>query len=262
MTKILAFTGRKQSGKSSGAKFVLGQLMLQYGIFDGIVGFSMNDTGDLLFENEEGEHIGPFDVTSKDHEYMNWCAANLWPTVRIFSFAENLKWSLVHIFGLHPGDVFGTDEDKNKKTHIKWNNVRKFLAPHTVKKLKEEDKMDDFLTIRQLLELFGTDICRELDEDCWINATFKTIRDCGSKYVIIDDCRANNEAARIKEMGGIIIECKSPEVEGSHKIESGIKSQYIDFSVDKDTMTIDEKNLAIRSFLVSKNFFEIFEDSE
>lgn len=69
---------------------------------------------------------------------------------------------------------------------------------------------------RRLLQLMGTDVCREcLDPDYWVrkwNHSFsKFITNHFTDYVICDDLRFENEFENIKKLKGIIIYINRPE---------------------------------------------------
>lgn len=90
-------------------------------------------------------------------------------------------------------DVFN-----NSLSDSKFNKLIKNLDPELV-----ESK----LTIRQLMQYFGTSIMRTfLGEKVWINST---LRQC-DKPTIISDCRFINEYEAIKKENGIVIYVSRP----------------------------------------------------
>ena len=83
MTRILAFAGRKQSGKNSACNFLHGYQMRSYNL---IKDFSIDDEGRLLVnttssdDEEEGQNsFGILDITRTDLEFGLWDAENMWP---------------------------------------------------------------------------------------------------------------------------------------------------------------------------------------
>jgi hypothetical protein len=254
MGRILAFTGKKQAGKSSGAKFVVGQVMMQQNIIQA-KSFSQDKFGDLIFKMSDGALVGPLDINSKSPDFMMWCQDNLWPHVKVFSFADKLKWSVVHIFGIDESLVFGSEKDKATETHIKWDDLKKFMSTVEIGNLKKSDKHGKNLTVRELLQEFGTRVCRTMDDDCWIRGTMRSIDQLDSRYSVIDDLRFNNEAKAVKKKGGLIIRCEGG-LQDEHSSEVGIDDKYVDFTVSKDKNTLDSKNLCIREFLIENSFFE------
>lgn len=79
---------------------------------------------------------------------------------------------------------------------------------------KESVKMQPIVfcptvTIRQLLQVIGTEVGRNLDPNFWVNYLFfNTLKD---EKVIISDVRFPNEATAITERGGIIIRLVTEE---------------------------------------------------
>lgn len=59
-------------------------------------------------------------------------------------------------------------------------------------------------TVRQLLQYWGTDVCRKKDPDCWARAMARAV-DSSARSVIIDDVRFANEARMILGRGGILV---------------------------------------------------------
>ena len=80
MTKIIAFSGRKQSGKSTAGEY-LQSLM-----------YSLNPKIDI----------------------------------RTYSFADPLKQICINLLGLSNEQCYGSDEDKNSLTSLRWEDIPDF----------------------------------------------------------------------------------------------------------------------------------------
>ena len=129
MTNIIVFCGKKGSGKNTCSNFLHGYQMRSYGIVEdfGI----RNDTGGLIVntktlgENGEEEIItGEVDVTREDMEFAEWAVYNMWPFIKNYSFAKELKDICMGLFGLTREQVYGTDEQKNTIVeHLRWENM-------------------------------------------------------------------------------------------------------------------------------------------
>ena len=114
MTKILAFSGRKQSGKSSSGEFV--QKLI-------------NDTRPSV-------------------------------TCGLYGFADPLKKTIcIDLLGLSENQCYGTDEDKNSLTNIKWKSMPDYNISWTYSK---DYDPSGFMTARQVMEFVGTRIFREI----------------------------------------------------------------------------------------------------
>lgn len=98
---------------------------------------------------------------------------------------------------------------------------------------------------RKLLQWLGSDWGRSIDADIWGNIWQKAA-DRALHYgvnVVCDDCRFDNEAERVKKMGGKIVRIvATPEIragriklEGlNHVSESGIEDKWIDYTLNNN----------------------------
>ena len=104
-------------------------------------------------------------------------------------------------------------------------------------------------TPRKFLQVLGTEFGREMIwEPIWVESCMAKAK--AVQHACISDCRFDNEAEAIKNAGGIIIHIHRPNVtiaENSHKSESGISSDLIDFFVinDSDVVEFHKKISAI-----------------
>ena len=58
----------------------------------------------------------------------------------------------------------------------------------------------------------------------------------GHDFVIVRDCRFDNEAELIKSLGGTIIEVIRPDIEAvaEHDSENGINTELVDYQINND----------------------------
>ena len=96
---------------------------------------------------------------------------------------------------------------------------------------------------RKLLQWLGTDWGRAIDLNLWVKVWSDEVAMSLASVVTCDDCRFDNEAATVKEMGGIIIRIVSPEerrkAQGAalgltivdHASEAGISDQFVDYEI-------------------------------
>ena len=83
---------------------------------------------------------------------------------------------------------------------------------------------------RQMLQTLGTDWGRNMvSETIWIDAMRKLIAEQPFGTIIIDDCRFENEAQMVRDMGGIVIglEREGIAYTGEHESETPIKPDAI-----------------------------------
>jgi hypothetical protein len=153
--------------------------------------------------------------------------------VLFLNFADSLKDIVEKLFGVDKKFLW-TDEGKCQKTHVLWENMpgtitrsrleaswgnflcdwyplpHQYLSGEVAKEVKNhlglvlvEDGAQ--MTGREILEYFGTDVCRKIYEDCWVNWTISEIEnDTEHDLYIIGDVRSANEIKRIAALGGRI----------------------------------------------------------
>lgn len=157
-----------------------------------------------------------------------------------YSFANPVKEAAAVITGLDLS-YFSSDNPDREVVHPNWN-----------------------MTPRKILQLLGTDCCRDLiHKDIWIKraqveyhlALHKYPR---SKMFIITDCRFNNEAEWIKSIEGEIWHVSRPQelkgdraIESDHITEQGIDEKYYDTIIQND-QGIEELELNIVEALAVK----------
>ena len=88
MGRIIGISGRKQSGKSTTANYINGDILLQREM---VQNFEIDEDGKLLIKTvmEDGSKaLGIFDVTRRDSVFVNYAQKELWPFVKVYHFAE------------------------------------------------------------------------------------------------------------------------------------------------------------------------------
>jgi energy-coupling factor transporter ATP-binding protein EcfA2 len=246
MQKVLVIAGAKQSGKSTSAKFIHGHLMKQAGV---ITNYRIDEDDDLLITLPTGQEC-ILDIHRNDPEFVEFAAFNVWPYAKVYSFAEELKESAMRIFSLDPQCLYGSDEDKNQPTHIKWKDIVNLVSVERFQQIQH--KLDEFLTHRELLQEFGT-ICRIFYPDCWIQATWSKIRAEGFPLAIIDDGRYENEVDFSNQEEGVYVVrlTKRPFKNDNHTSEliHTVPANKFFAEIDNENLTIDEKNNEIKLLL-------------
>jgi hypothetical protein len=102
-----------------------------------------------------------------------------------------------------------------------------------------------FVKDRKLLQWLGTDFGRSIDENLWVKIwkAQASVNLAIGNLVVCDDCRFDNEAEAIKDMGGIIIKLTRNDnhkhAQGgtgiqNHASEAGVSQKYIDFTVENN----------------------------
>lgn len=256
MGKLVAFCGKKQSGKSSSAKFVVGNEMMSHGFVKQI---TVLDGGDIGLVNENGD-IMALDLDSKDPAAVAFFGMNLWPQVRKFSFADRLKLSVNQIFDVPMNLLYGTDEQKNTPTKVKLSDFGGAIAVNRLMDWKNKVDNNSFLTVRQLLQIFGTDLCRKIYDKCWIDGLISDVRNYDSQLSLVDDCRFKNEVYALKDAGAILIKLNKTHSSGdNHSSEidlDDIDNSLFDLVIDNQNLSLEQKNAIVVDFLESAKIIQ------
>ena len=155
---ILGISGRKQAGKNTTANILHGIILKEQGFVED---WNIDALGHLNILDEGG--WGYFDVTRKDPAFVSWADNVMWPFVKLYSFADNLKAVCTELFNIPPECVYGTDEQKNQvQEHLLWENI--------------STNRTGPMTAREFMQHFGTDVCRKVYEPIWVNACIKKIQ--------------------------------------------------------------------------------------
>lgn len=232
MMKILGIAGKKSAGKNTMANIVHGIVLKENKM---IKDYNIDEGGKLfvLTSNSDGEEgWGEFDITRKDTDFASWAEWNMWPEVKIYSFADSLKSICIRLFNIPPECVYGTDEQKNQIVpHLRWENMpgvitdKKFFYFLTEQhKISLESKGLIYhepgpMTAREFMQFFGTEIMRKMYSNIWINDTINRIKSESSKLAIIADVRFPNEIDAILNNGGKVVKLNRSIHKDGHSSE-------------------------------------------
>jgi len=169
--------------------------------------------------------------------------------VAFTAFAEALKEMCIAILGLRRELVYGTDADKNTLTHIRWNTLPEDIRikyAKVVGKTSGPDAGDilelrtGFMTVREVLQIMGTDIFREMFEnDVWANSPF---RRNWSEYdvVIITDCRFPNEKSVTEARGGTVIRIeRNTGLNDTHASETSLDNAQFEYCYNNNGSLVE-----------------------
>ena len=166
-------------------------------------------------------------------------------SVTVTAFAEPLKRMCIDILGLDEALVYGSNEDKDTLTHIGWDTF-----PQSIREkysLKTETHHPDTyldhlksrtvkiprsgaMTVREVLQVVGTDIFREMFFDTvWADAPFrKPYKD--ADVVILTDCRFPNEKDATEGNGGVVIRLeRSTGLTDNHRSEVALDGYSFEY---------------------------------
>jgi len=265
-TKIIAFAGSKQSGKSTCAKFLHGYQMRSYHCIDD---FAITDDGDFLVKtrvvDDDGkvndEDYVSLDINRTDVNFAEWAIREMWPFVKKYSFASSLKSIAVNLFNIPSECVYGTEEQKRKTIdHLRWENMPGVVSNKTSFYVEGVDSEfwnniiiheNGPMTAREFLQYFGTDVCRNIYENIWVDRCIRDLQQEGSLLAVIDDCRFLNEVEAVQKAGGRVIALTRNPFEDNHASETQILKNLhlVDGVIDNHHMSIAEMCHAVMNEL-------------
>jgi len=228
--KILAISGRKRAGKTTCINFLHGYELQRNQVIEK---FLLDDRGQLsvnaTFMDEKGEEIqqmGVLDLNNREPRFVQYCSMNVWPFVKAYNFADSLKSIAINFFGLKYEQCYGSEKQKNTPSPIK-----------------------DF-TAREFLQYFGTDVCRSLKEDVWVDFCISQIQSEHSALALVGDCRFPDEVEAIQEAGGKVIRLTRAPHEDSHVSEIALDTyEGFDAVIDNQDMAIEEQSKELLNIL-------------
>lgn len=223
MTKILALSGKKQSGKDTLAKFLTVNAAQMLG-------------------------------TDK---------------IKTYYFANELKNFCRDFLDIPEALLWGTDEDKNTKTHITWEGMPHLAlikAEWVTKQLEgvkntTPEITEGFIktsatiftgemTVREVLQQVGSNIFRNMYDKIWVNKCIKTIKNDAMDIAVIADMRFPNEADIVLKENGFVLRLTRNVYNDSHISEIALDN-YTKFTaiLDNHSMTLEQVYEAFREIV-------------
>lgn len=195
MKHLIISYAAKQAGKTTSATAVYGYYLASLGVIPN-ANIDPNGRMSVIYNKKTNEGIY-FDIDDDSPEMIDFKSKNVWPHIKHASFADALKESIIKLFGIERKLIYGTDDDKNISTHIKWTDVWAFLSEARQTSLKKKwlsnNQTPVYLSIRELCQVFGTDICREVDQNCHLRSAVKQLLLDNPTIGYIPDGRFENE---------------------------------------------------------------------
>ena len=276
MTRILAFAGRKQSGKNTAYNFLLGITLLNLAVVRDKI--QIKNNGKLwisdLFGDESVAGIAAFvDARNEKIDYFN--NNYVYPFIKNYSFADVLKQDVcIKILGLSWEQCYGTDEEKMAFTHLRWEGM-----PGVTTEVTPQDPITEEvagrlgkyyekvlsgviyhepgpMTGRDVMQFVGTEIFRRMYGNVWAKSTINRIINDKSKFGIITDCRFPNEVEAVQQAGGKVIRfTRNPFPEDKHDSETSLDRENFDWErfdavIDNEKMSISDQNGALIETLI------------
>jgi hypothetical protein len=168
-------------------------------------------------------------------------------SIKVYSFADELKEFLINVLGVERTACYGTDVQKNANTRFNIEKIPDIMLTQNLRDKLSKDKNAVF-TGRELMQFFGTDVCRKLfDDKVWVNATLRKILRESPDVALIADVRFQSEVEAIlnQENSYCIRLTRDFDTKEIHKSEIDLDNYNWDQWNDefKRTFIIDNANL-------------------
>ena len=243
MSKLLTFSGKKGSGKSTCFNYCAGRAMKAANL---IVDFEVSDksNGDLgvVSYNEDGSPaVGIFDFNLNHPEFVDYLVNIVYPVVTPHNISSPLKRFCVDMLGCDPNCIFGKNVDKNQLTQYQWH-----LMPFTSDNNPLSRLQDGYMSGREIMQFWAHDIFRAMDPDIHINAFFRDLEQIQSELVIAVDGRYPNEVEKIQSAGGKVIRLTRNVYDDQHEGEIALD----DYPHEKFDAVIDNQNMTLAQTIV------------
>jgi len=240
-TVVVCLCGRKQSGKNTAANYVLGRFLVETGQ---VQQFDISDDGHLKYlRTEGGAWVDVAEGALGEHRFSG---------VALYSFADALKQFCMDVFGLTYAQCYGSEEDKNSPTRLRWEEMPTFQDRNGAMVLDLLDRKR-CMNAREVLQYFGTDVVREMFSDAWAAATMARIGRDRPALAIITDGRFPNEVAVANDNGGktlrLLRNVCSVDAHASETALDDLPDTKFTHVLDNRHMTIAEQNRAMEGMV-------------
>ena len=197
----------------------------------------------LIRDQFENNKILQVDHPSEDVDNI----ANAY-SVKLYSFADPLKSICTDILGLDLAQCYGTDDDKNSKTHVLWDDIPyEFRTKYgkLSKKTKQPTVRKGPMSGREIMQILGTEVFRKMDTACWARALYNKIEKDGHELAVIVDARFPNEVTFGTEKGGKAVRLlRNPFPEENHDSETALDADK--FPQAEFSLIIDNQNKTLK----------------
>lgn len=256
MAQIVGFAGKKQSGKNTACNFILAMKLAELGV---CIASRLSEAGEVEVR----------DVFGEKHEKLEWIPFRppyvdvealfeneLSNYIKIYGLADSLKEMAITILGLERSQVFGTDEEKNSSTSLRWENMPSVISPEEIKErgITKKDAASLGLlvhksgpmTAREVLQYVGTDVFRKMNSNVWLDTLLSKIERDSPEVALVCDVRFENEIKTLQKSGGFVVGLTRDPYKQSDKHVSELEIEKClkacDFVLDNSNLAIAEQN--------------------
>lgn len=161
------------------------------------------------------------------------------PAPERIAFADKLKLAAARALGVDVDLLESMKRDE--KARVKLERFRAETSDHPA----DPPNFMHSITVREYLQLFGTEVGREVFGDTfWVDQALAPDLDHTGRLIIVTDCRFPNEANRVRELGGLVVRVTNgPLNTEGHASEQVLDPELIDFEIDNSIRGDDWVNL-------------------
>lgn len=139
--------------------------------------------------------------------------------------------------------------------YVRMDGTRMVRLSEIVDAYGMDDAKRRFPEVRRLLQVFGTEVIRNRDEDFWINSLQNRVLHRTSRHIVITDVRFDNEAQWIHQSHGRVYEILRPGyqdgvINAGHASESGLDPSLVDDQILNDG-TLEDLQLMVAGLVSS-----------
>ena len=166
---------------------------------------------------------------------------------RVIGFGYPLKMTVHRLFGVPIELLFGSYENKLEPTDLYWEDMPVY-GGHITKSGR--------MSVRDLLQHFGTDIGRQMYKNVWCNALYNEILTLDPMPVIlfIDDVRFVNECEWVKDKHGKVVRLtRVIDSSDMHESETAL-DYYDDFSliINNHYLSLEDTKVVAERIILGK----------
>lgn len=207
---ILGITAKKRSGKDVLADYIVEQFkFVKLSFAYKLKEVIKEYTGCVTYRDEDREYDQIFSITKKQIRQMG----------------EEL-------------DLYGDQF---------YDRFYEQMLPHLVG--VKASRFEYFMSYRKFAQILGTDVCRYLNDNIWIEQVDKQIKETSCNYVF-SDVRFDNEAKYIRDNGGHVVHIVRPslQMEDEHVSEQGVDPKLVSVQIKNDGTLEDLKDTFVQYY--------------
>lgn len=234
---IIVLSGKKSAGKSSAGKFIYCEYINKK---IGQKRFTIEKVGKEISIIDSFQNNAMITADSPSDESIQ--LANAY-SVKMYSFADPLKDFCINVLGLDRTQCYGSEDDKNSTTHISWEDMCDEIRSKYSKSKRGGGvkPASGYMTAREVMQVFGTDICRKIDPNCWARGLYSKINQEGYELAIVTDGRFPNEITIGTENGAKVVRLIRDTINDQHPSENALN----DFPLGEFSLVINNQDMTL-----------------